>query len=110
MKLPEAERAVVDIAKLRDYCLSPVHPRGRHKANIFAGVFGLMQTDAEFLRQELIRAARMADAIETESDEYGNRYIVDFELVWNDRRGAVRSAWIIRRGEKFPRLTTCYVL
>ncbi len=110
MKLPEAERAVVDIAKLRDYCLSPFHPRGRHKARIFAGVFGLMQTDAELLRQQLIPAARVVDAIESESDEYGKRYIVDFELVWNDRRRPVRSAWIIRRGEEFPRLTTCYVL
>jgi len=60
MKLPQAERAVVDIAKLRDYCLNPLHPRGRHKARIFAGVFALMQTDAEFLREELIRAARIA--------------------------------------------------
>ena len=110
MKLPGAEYAVVDIAKLRDYCLSPFHPRGRHKARIFAGVFGLMQTDAEFLRKELIRAALVADAIESETDEYGKRYIVDFELAWNDRRGAVRSVWIIRRGEEFPRLTTCYVL
>jgi hypothetical protein len=69
-----------------------------------------MQTDAEFLREDLIRAVRAADAIESENDDYGRRYIVDFELAWNDRRGAVRSAWIIRRGEEFPRLTTCYVL
>jgi hypothetical protein len=110
MKLPGAERVVVDIAKLRDYCLSPFHPRGRHKARTFASAFGLMQTDAEFLRQELIRAAGAADAVESEPDEYGRRYIVDFELAWNDRRAVVRSAWIIRRGEEFPRLTTCYVL
>jgi len=44
MKLPEAERAVVDIAKLRDYCLSPFHPLGRHKARIFAG---LLRLDAD---------------------------------------------------------------
>ena len=80
MKLPEAERAVVDIAKLRDYCLSPFHPRGRHKAASSRACFGLMRTDAEFLRQQLIRAARVVDAIESESDEYGKRYIVDFEL------------------------------
>ena len=34
MKLPYGAHAVVDIAKLRDYCLSAEHPRGRHKARL----------------------------------------------------------------------------
>ena len=110
MKLPGGEHAVVEIAKLRDYCLSPAHPRGRHKARIFAAVLGLAQTDAEFLRQALLRAAREASATEGGADEYGERYVVDFELTRNDRHAAVRSAWIIRRGEEFPRLTSCFVL
>ena len=55
MKLPGVERAVADIAKLRDYCLNPSHPRGRHKARMFAAVLGLEQADAEFLREELLR-------------------------------------------------------
>ncbi len=29
MRMPGADKAVVDIAKLRDYCLNPLHPRGR---------------------------------------------------------------------------------
>jgi len=110
MKLPGGENAVVEIAKLRDYCLDPSHPRGRHKSRIFLAVLGLAQADAEFLRQELLRAARAATAIEGDADEYGERYIVDFELTRNDRRAEIRSAWIIRRGEGFPRLTSCYVL
>jgi hypothetical protein len=110
MNLPGAKHAVVDIAKLRDYCLNPSHPRGRHKARIFAAILGLMQADAEFLRQELLRAARDADASEGEADEYGKRYIVDFQLVRNSYRAIIRSAWITRRGEAFPRLTSCYVL
>lgn len=36
MKLPNGDRAVVDIVKLTDYCLSTTHPRGRHKARVFA--------------------------------------------------------------------------
>ena len=110
MKLPGSEHAVVDIAKLRDYCLNPSHPRGRHKARIFAATLGLAQADAEFLRQELLRAAREANAIEGDADDYGKRYMVDFELALNDRRAALRSAWIVRRGEEFPRLASCFVL
>ena len=110
MKLPGGELAVVEIAKLRDYCLNPSHPRGRHKARAFAAALNLGQADAEFLRQELLRAAPEATATEGDADEYGERYIVDFELTRNDRRATVRSAWIVRRGEGFPRLTSCFVL
>jgi hypothetical protein len=35
MKLPNADRAIVDIVKLRNYCLNPQHPSGRHKAPRF---------------------------------------------------------------------------
>jgi hypothetical protein len=38
VKLPHVELAVVDIAKLRDYCLNADHLRGRHKARVFAAV------------------------------------------------------------------------
>ncbi|MGH7818267.1 MAG: DUF6883 domain-containing protein [Candidatus Binatia bacterium] len=41
MRIPNADRAVVDPRKLRDYCLSPIHPRGRHKARVFAAAVGL---------------------------------------------------------------------
>ena len=34
MKPPNGERAIVDIAKLTDYCLNPEHARGKHKARI----------------------------------------------------------------------------
>lgn len=36
MKLPNAEKAVIDIAKLRDYSLNPNHPDVRPK--IFRGL------------------------------------------------------------------------
>jgi len=38
------------------------------------------RADAEFLREELLRAAREADAAMDESDEYGERYTIDFDL------------------------------
>jgi len=96
MKLPGGDNAIVDIAKLRDYCLDPQHPRGRHKARVFAATLGLAQTDAEFLRETLPRAAREVDALEGESDEYGDRFTVDFEL----NRAVVRSAWIGLRARR----------
>jgi hypothetical protein len=40
MNLPGGGDAIVDIAKLRDYCLDSRHPRGRHKARVFAATLG----------------------------------------------------------------------
>ena len=73
MKLPGGDRAIVDIAKLRDYRLNPNHPRGRHKARLFASVLNLSQEDAGFLREHLVRAARESNAIPTLRDEFGQR-------------------------------------
>ncbi len=100
----------MDSQKLREYCLSPAHPRGRHKARVFASALRITQSDVEFLGMQLLEAALQSDVSGGEADEYGRRYILDFECVNGNRRAPVRSGWIVRRGEDFPRLTTCYVL
>ena len=110
MKLPDAQHAVVDVNKLRDYCLNPLHPRRRHKARVFASALRLLQADAEYLRARLLNAVLENEAATGEADEYGHRYIIDFECIKGERRAMVRSGWIIHHGESFPRLTTCYVL
>jgi hypothetical protein len=46
MKLPNAENAVIDIAKLRDYCLNPNHPEGKHKARAFLEKLDMRRDDA----------------------------------------------------------------
>lgn len=110
MKLPGGENAVVDIAKLRDYCLDPLHPRGKHKARVFSSALGLGRADAEFLQLELLHAAGQLDAIEGIVDEFGRRYTVDFELERHGLNALIRSAWIIQTGDTVPRLTTCFVI
>lgn len=110
IRLPNPENAVVDIRKLLDYCLNPEHPRGRHKARVFSAALGLSADEAEELEGALLSAARSAEAVATEEDEYGQRYVVDFEMSTAAGSATVRSAWIVRRGGDFPRLTSCYVL
>ena len=58
MKLPHAERASVDIAKLRDYSLDVVHKEGKHKARVFAAALGLARNDADWLRAHMIASPR----------------------------------------------------
>ena len=47
MRIPNAENAMVDIRKLRDYCMNPLHPEGKHKARLFAAALGMTDADAE---------------------------------------------------------------
>jgi hypothetical protein len=110
MHLPNAESAVVEIEKLRDYCLSTSHPRGRHKARVFAIAFGITANEAEILREALLVAARTAEAKLAEMDEYGQRYVLDFAMEYLDKHAIIRSSWSIRRGEDSPHLTSCYIL
>lgn len=110
MRLPNGPKAVVDMAKLRDYCLSPVHPEGRHKARVFRAALGLTRHDAGELHRALLVAAEESDAIPAEADAWGKRFNVDFGMTHGDRQAVIRSAWIVLRGEDYPRLLTCYVL
>ena len=110
MKLPNADRAVVDLRKLRDYCLSQEHPRGQHKARLFKRALGLTAQDVLEFQNLLLSAARSEDAVSLGADDYGKRYALDFSVKRTSGQATIRSLWIIRRGEDFPRLATCYIL
>ena len=78
MKLPRAEEAIIDISKLRDYCLDPRHPRGKHKARVFNSALGLTREDAEELKDQIESSILIADCVAGEEDPHGRRYVVDF--------------------------------
>jgi hypothetical protein len=110
MKIPNADRAIVDIRKLYDYCLNPLHDEGKHKARLFAAALGITANDAEALRDALLQAVKTYEAQLGRRDEFGQRYIVDFPLDWRGKRAMIRSGWIIEHDSEIPRLTTCYPL
>jgi ribosomal protein L16/L10AE len=68
LRLPDGDRGIVDVRKLEDYCLSPEHPRGRHKARVFLEALGLTRNDANWLRSMLLEAARRDAARQLETD------------------------------------------
>jgi hypothetical protein len=107
--LPHPERAVVDLQKLRDYCLDPTHEDGKHKARVFSAALGIRQHDADWLRERLLEAA-FDSAAELARIEFGVLYVIDFRLKTDSGEALVRSGWIVKTGEDFPRLTTCFVL
>ncbi len=109
MKLPNADRAIVDRRKIVDYCLNPEHDDGVHKARLFQVIVGVNRENSGLLIDALQRAAVVGDAIPGTGDKYGQRYTVDFEFEGPGGTAVVRSAWIVRTGETLPRLVTCYI-
>jgi hypothetical protein len=110
MKLPNGERAIVPIEKLRDHCLNPTHRVGSHKAHVFESVLGLTAARAAELQQRLLTVARTGEAVLGMQNAYGQRHIVELEMTTTVGTAVVRSTWVILAGEDVPRLTSCYVL
>lgn len=108
MRLPYAENAQIDIRKLRDYCLNPSHPEGKHKARLFAAALAMTEADAESLRAILLRASDKADVVLGRGDSFGQRYTMDVVIEWKGRKAVVRCGLIVENGSRTPRLTTCF--
>ena len=96
--------------KLEDYCLDPTHPVGRDKSVVFRIALGFAAADAPALRDLILRAVSTEEATLGRLDEFGQRYVVDFQASTSHGSARIRTAWIVRSGEDFPRLTTCFVL
>lgn len=109
MKLPKADLAIIDIEKIRDYCLNHDHPRGKHKARVFQSVLGMTDRDTEELIAIILKGIQEAECVEGEGDVYGKRYSVEIPVERNEVMASIQTGWIIRRGEVQPRLTTCFL-
>jgi len=106
MSLPNAERAVVDEAKIRGYLLSEAHPVGRFKARVLVSL-GYAADQWERLRDDVLAIARSGDLVGQTITGYGRKFEVDGMLSAPSGRSAmVKTVWIIRTNEDFPRLVT----
>jgi hypothetical protein len=84
------------------------YPRGKHKARVSA-TLGFTAENADELRAAPLNAAASDDAQVAASDRFGDRYVLEFAIEGPHGNGIVRSTWIVRRGERAPRLTSCFV-
>ncbi|MFQ4135365.1 DUF6883 domain-containing protein [Nodosilinea sp. PGN35] len=109
MKLPNPDQTVISADKLEGYSLNPNHSEGRHKAVVFQSALGLNLENVRELRAALIQAIKTQEAISTKRNAYGQKYQIEFEMTRNGKTALVRSIWIVRHDENFPRLVTCYI-
>lgn len=108
MKLPNADHAIVDDAKVRDYLLSAEHPVGRFKARVFYAA-GYTREQWERLRDDLLTLARTSEVTPTRDDELGQRFVGTGLLpAPSGRPLPVRTVWLIPSAGAPPRLITAY--
>jgi hypothetical protein len=110
MKLPNAEAAVVERAKIEGYLLNVAHRFGASKARFFTH-FGFRREAWEQLAQALLEHGQKHELKRTRKTGFGPRYEVEGKLNCpNGRRPLVRSVWQMDDGEIAPRLITAYPL
>ena len=108
MNIPNAERAIVEAAKVRDYLLSSAHPVGRFKAPFFTRL-GYGQANWLELQRDLARFALSASAVPGQASRFGTKYEVSAILRGPSGRSAtVVTVWMVRTGDDAPRLVTAY--
>jgi hypothetical protein len=109
MRLPGAERATIPTDKLVRYALDPAHPRGRHKARVFASALGIRKQDWRYLHDQILEALPDAPVRSMRITPFGVAYevVVDVDGL-NGAKMPVVTTWIIE-GDAPPRLTSTWV-
>lgn len=110
MKIPNGIRADFG-TKIEEYVLNPWHREGRHKARVFESVLGITTTNKHILIEGLRKAIEGSDDAEFHGHNgHGDVYVLRFPLATERGSATVLSVWIVRSGEDFPRLVSCYIL
>ena len=108
MKIPNADRAVIEPVKLHGYLLSRSHSRGRFKATFFLAL-GYSFDNWPRLAADLRSQHLSQDATLGERTRYRQKYEIRATLVGPAGRSAgVVSSCIVRLREDFPRFVTAY--
>ena len=108
MKMPNAQLAVVEKAKIVEYLLNRSHPYGSSKAKFFIQFCFHLEAWEAFavaLRQH----GQQYEVSKTKQTGFGPRYEIDGDLRAPDGRfPRVRTVWQLDEGSIAPRLITAY--
>jgi hypothetical protein len=107
MPIPDADRAVVEDAKVRDYLLNLAHPDGGSKAIWFHSL-GYDRAEWHHLAADLLAVALNCTTFDTETTRFGLKYKALGTVGRpNHRSGVVLTVWIVEDDDP-PRLVTAY--
>ena len=108
MKLPNANRAIVNREKITEYLLCSAHPDGYSKSVFFAQ-FGFTLERWKIFAESLCNHGATHKVAKVVESAYGTRYSIDGSIKTPDGRNPkVRTVWIIEKHAVIPRLITAY--
>ena len=110
VKLPNADKAIVERDKILGYLMNIEHRIGASKAHFFSS-FGFSAVKWEQLAKALLVHGQTHDVKRVRETNFGPRYEIEGALKTPDgREPFIRSVWQFDKGEVAPRLITAYPL
>ncbi len=105
-RLPNAERAVINPRKLRDYALNPDHSSGGYKAAFFTQM-GYSRQDWQQLEQDIRAQHLHHPAKPGKPSPHGTKYTITAPLQGpHGEARQVTTVWIIRIASDVPEMVT----
>ncbi len=90
--LPNADKAIVPLEKLRYYSLNSSHAVGKHKARVFMSALAMTKDDAPRLREMILQAVLTNETDEIGINEHGTRFVMDFQTLGLKGAVTIRTA------------------
>jgi len=108
MKLPNADKAVVERKKITDYLLNPAHPDNGGKAAFFEGL-GFRRREWKTLAKALQALAMRTEVTTSTESPHGRKYVIIGRVASPSGNAAVvQTIWIVDKGQDVARLVTAY--
>ncbi|SRR5260221_6998436 len=110
IKLPNADKAIVERDKILNYLMNIEHRIGASKAHFFSS-FGFSAEKWEQLAKALLVHGQTHEVKRVRETNFGPRYEIEGALKTPDGRTPfIRSVWQFDKGAVAPRLITAYPL
>src|SRR5277367_6205387 len=108
MKLPNADKAIVEREKIADYLLDSAHPDNSGKAEFFER-FGFRRNKWKILADALLALANKTEVAQSMKSPHGQKYVIVGRIESpNGKMASVRTIWIVDKGLNIARLVTEY--
>jgi hypothetical protein len=108
MKLPNADKAIVERAKVADYLLNAAHPDNSGKAEFFIRL-GFRREQWEILAAALKALAVESEVTAAADSPHGKKHVLTGRIQSpTGNTPMVQSVWIVDKGLDAARLVTAY--
>jgi hypothetical protein len=108
VKLPNAEKAVVERGKVVDYLLNSAHPDNGGKAAFFEGL-GFRRQEWKKMAKSLQALAARTEVTSSTGSPHGRKYVIVGRIESpSGKMAVIRTIWIVDRGLDSARLVTAY--